>query len=67
MFDFNQKYIKNDQFQSIYMENRSIYIENRSRRFDRIVEIRIDDNSMIESRFQTRFDDVDSIRESESH
>ena len=59
--------IEKDRFYIDLIENRSIYIENRSRRFDQIVEIRIDENSTIEFVFQTRFDDVDWIRESESH
>ena len=67
MINFNQKYIKNDQFQSIFIENRSLLYRIRYRRFDQIVAIRIDDNSTIEFGFQIRFDDVDSIRESESH
>ena len=62
-----QKLIENDRFYIDLIENRSILIENRYRRFDQIVEIRIDDNSTFESGFQIRFDDVDSIRESESH
>ena len=62
MFDFNQKYIKNDQFQSYYIENRLIYFENRYRRFNQIVGILIDDYSTIEFGFQIRFEVVDSIR-----
>ena len=58
---------QNWRFNRKYIENRSILIENRYRRFDQIVEIRIDDNSTFESGFQIWFDDVDSIRESESH
>ena len=62
MIDLNRKYIENDRFQSIYIENRSIIYRIRYRRFDQIVGIRIDDNSTIEFGFQIRFDDVDSIR-----